>query len=174
MILFLSDHSLGYDAGKQIAATDGKFLPEDEDYDFVEEDRWIDGFEDGCRCSLRFFEHSDNNTFSIFCESGLERTWIADIANEDSIDLTIKIPIPPDELIKAAGYHAVNFNLQETEEVFRIQAPRRFANDTKERKIYYPSEETPLWTIFQYDLEIIKEEAPMESKIDLISKITKK
>ena len=78
-------------------------LPEDEDCDFVEEDRWMDGFEDGCRCSLRFFEHSDNNTFSIFCESGLERTWIADVANEDSIDLTIKIPIPPDELIKAAA-----------------------------------------------------------------------
>lgn len=123
---------------------------------------------------MRFFDHSDEKTFSIFCESGLERTWVAEIADEGSIVLTITIPVPPDELIKAAGYHAVNFNLEETEEVFIIQAPRRFANDTKERKIYYPSEETPLWTIFQYDLEIIKEEAPLESKIDLISKITNK
>lgn len=123
---------------------------------------------------MRFFDHSDEKTFSIFCESGLERTWVAEIVDEDSIVLTITIPVPPDELIKAAGYHAVNFNLEETEEVFIIQAPRRFANDTKERKIYYPSEETPLWTIFQYDLEIIKEEAPLESKIDLISKITNK
>jgi len=164
-----------YDAAKGVANNYGRKL-EDDGYDgyddsIDQEDRWYEGFEDGCRSSLRFFTHADDKTFSIFCESGLEREWRAEIAGEDSVSLTITIPIPPDELVKAAGYQAVQVHLEETEEIFNIEAPRRFANDPKERKIHYPSSEFPFWTIFQYDLEVMKEEAPMEAKIDFLSKL---
>ena len=140
----------------------------------MEEDRWTEGFEDGCRLSLRFFDHADESTYSIFCESGLEREWTSEIVDDQSVELSISIPIPPDELLKSAGYHAATFRLGETNEIFTLTPPRRFANDPNKKKILYPSQETPLWTIFQYDLEKIREEATMQSKIDLISKITNK
>lgn len=121
---------------------------------------------------MRFFHQSDEKTFSLFCESGLKREWQAEIVSEDSVELTVSIPIPSDDLMKTAGYHAINTNFEETNEVFTIQAPRRFANDPKEKIIYFPSVETPLWIIFQYDLEILKDEEPLKAKIDLVSKIT--
>lgn len=81
------------------------------------------------------------------------------------------IPLPPDELIIAAGYHATQIHLDETDEVFTIIAPRRLATNSKERMFYYPSKEAPLWTIFQYNLEVPVEEAPLKSTIDFESKL---
>jgi hypothetical protein len=123
------------------------------------------------RNCLRFFELSNDKTLSIFCESGLKREWEAEIINEDTISLHVTIPLPPDELISSAGHHATQIHLEETDETFTIHSPRRLATNSHERMLYYPSKEAKLWTIFQYDLEIPIEEAPMKVEIDFESKL---
>ena len=85
-----------------------------------------------------------------------------------AIDLTINIPIPPDDLFHKAGYaNAARFShLTDTNETVYIEAPAKLSSENRE-VLYYPNQQTPLWIIFQYAIEKEEQEDLLEVKFDL-------
>ena len=60
------------------------------------------------------------------------------------MSLTIKMPVPDDALFACVNFHASNAAIEETNEYFEIQPPRKVQEETLEFK-YWPSKEFPQW-----------------------------
>jgi hypothetical protein len=90
-----------------------------------------------------------------------------------SLSFTFEIPVPPDELLREAGFHASMAQLHPVIEQFTVDAPKKL--DPQSKKIlFYPRKETPLWTVYKYSFEKeIKDEEPDKIEIDLTSMFTK-
>ena len=82
------------------------------------------------------------------------------------------MPIPPDQLISQAGYHAVQGErLNEIEEEFYFDAPegRRFSvnqDESHQKAYYYPDAMFPQWVFFKFDLEKERKEFVVETNVD--------
>ncbi len=84
------------------------------------------------------------------------------------VDLTLTLPLPKDALFHKAGFsHATKVHLEEVKQSFSLPAPGKLSSKTE--VVHYPSEETPFWIIFKYQLEEeAKQETPVEVKINLM------
>jgi hypothetical protein len=162
------------DDARKISKQDGEALQEDE-ANFIDDSpkEYDEEMEQKMNAKvakiLRYFAHSENDTFALFVETGLNRKISCQLVNENTeIELKVTIPIPPDELIQLAGYHAATMQLEPTEENIHIQAPstRKFSSKNKSI-LKYPSKEAATWIIFKYDLEVEKEEEILEVDVDL-------
>jgi hypothetical protein len=128
---------------------------------------------------LRIFTTSDESSFSIFAEYGMLRKYVATLVADDEIELNIKMPVPPDDLIIKAGYHAVKVQrLEEFDEDYYFQAPagRRFApvqKETNKAPIYYPSNDFPEWVVFKFDLEAELVEFSVAADVDIHENLQK-
>jgi hypothetical protein len=119
---------------------------------------------------LRYFTHTENDDFAVFVECGLDRVIKTLMSTDrESIELTINIPLPPDDLLHSVGFmHASKVIIEETNEIFTIMAPAKLSKHHKHVK-YYPNQETPIWVIFMYKLEKLDEvETPFELKVNLL------
>ena len=167
-------HILGYDDAKDIAREDGMALV-DSEYEEPEiseeeyEERELAGK------YVRYFTMDDEDTFAIVAEAGLNRSFETLVSDDRaSVLLTVRIPIPPDALVQAAGYHAATVSLSNVDETFHIPAPRLIAKkeDGSEKKvIHYPNQQTPLWYIFKFTLSKSFVESPLSVATDLEKKL---
>lgn len=106
-------------------------------------------------------------------EQGIDREVSTLLVNDHKeVELTLKIPLPPDELFHIAGIpHASKIiEIEEVDEVFSFQLPQKV--EPKPKVIYYPNENAPVWVIFVYKFaqEII--EVPVEAnRVNLFDKL---
>ncbi len=109
---------VGYD-DVRIAKEDGVPLISDEEY---ESESTSEKYDDQLivRKILRYFTHRENDDFAVFVECGLNRTIKSMMSNDrESIELTISIPLPPDDLLHSVGFmHASKVSIEETNEIF--------------------------------------------------------
>ena len=117
--------------------------------------------------------HLDKDTFYLFLECCLNRTYtVAPNTEHDALEITVNIPLPPDDLFHKAGLaNASAVVTKKSEEIFTLKTPRQISRHHREI-IHYPNEETRLWIIFKYGLEKpIENEQAVKIKTDLISKL---
>ncbi len=126
---------------------------------------------------LRFFYHTDETTFSLFIECGVERHLEVQVMEDfGGVILKVEIPIPPDELLQLAGYHAVTISLEGINEEFNIPTPKKLKKPLTRKIFQYPSSKLPLWIVYKYDLEEEEEQAtidPDKFDINLVSLLSK-
>jgi hypothetical protein len=121
----------------------------------------------------RFFILSDEDYFAVAVETNLNRK-ITVVPNSDhtSVLLKLNIPVPPDELVQASGFHAVQISLTEVDESFEIPTGKKISG--KSEKIFYPNEKTPLWITFKFEFSKEVEETQLTFDEDLIQKFVGK
>jgi hypothetical protein len=122
---------------------------------------------------FRFFSRTEENLFGLFIEHGLNRNHEVKLMKDhQSLQLTLEIPVPPDDLLKAAKFHATMAQLQPVKEEFMIEAPKKLNPNTK-AKACFPTARTPIWTVYTYSFEEeAKDEEPDRIQIDLTSMLT--
>jgi hypothetical protein len=171
LIIGRQANNLGYSKGKRIAKSSGKELEEEILSDDESSSSTEDVVENLAAKFFRFFTHNERDEFALFVEHGINRVIEALLSpDHHSIDLTVKIPLPPDGLLQAAGFHASTAHLEEVNEVFKIDAPKKL-DSTSKKVIYYPNAEVPIWMVFWYKFVEEKEEAVDKCSIDLSSKL---
>jgi hypothetical protein len=152
----------------KIAAQDGEPLPDSESE--TEEDASDEEHRHYELASkfIRFFTHNDTDFFYFFIECGVKRKFtVRPVFDHTQIEFSIKIPIPEDELFHSVGIqHATEVEVEETEELIYITPPRKLSPKAA-IKSYYPNQETPLYVIYKYEMEIPKEIAEDVVSIDL-------
>lgn len=161
---------VGQDDARSISTADGEALEEKEYYgEELEEDENDNNVETEIAGKyVRFFTHTEGDSFSIFVECGLQRTITETVVAETLVEITVTIPIPPDALLQTAGYHASTSSLQAVKSTFYFDAPRRLLDLTT---LKYPNEKTPLWLIFKYNLEVDKLRETTVVDVDMYSTI---
>jgi hypothetical protein len=128
---------------------------------------------------MRIFTEHDETKFSILAEFGINRRFTAILVADFEVELNVKVPIPPDELIIAAGYHAVGGErLAPLDEEFYFQAPagRRFAvaqGAQNKEAVYFPNPEFPEWVVFTFALERLREEIKVETNVNFRDNLEK-
>lgn len=120
---------------------------------------------------LRIFTQTDDSSFAVFAEYGINRKYTAKLTSDTDVELKVIIPIPPDQLISQAGYHAVQgARLSDVEEEFYFEAPegRRFSVNQDEHKkaTYYPNDLFPQWVYFKFELEKERKEFEVATDVD--------
>jgi hypothetical protein len=119
---------------------------------------------------LRMKTVYEGDTFSIFIESGNEREIeVTPVGDHREIEVSVKMPIMPDELFHFAGYpNATKISTKESQELFYIPVPdmRRVKPEKKAEVLYYPSEQVKLWLIFKYSLEKVEEDVKTKVIVD--------
>lgn len=131
--------------------------------------------------TLRFFNHFKDPFFFLFVECGISQRTISAQAspNHEFIELNIKMPGPPDELIQSV--HANKVLVTDYEGNFKISVPGYISKNPKDKKVrYFPSEETAFWVIYEFRIlqqreedqeEVMKVESDLATKfIDLTKK----
>jgi hypothetical protein len=165
-------NNLGYAKSKKIAKTAGKELEDDillTDEAEEEEDEAENGELNLAGKYFRFFTHSEGENFALFVEHGINREIEATLSpDHHSIDLNVKIPLPPDGLLQAAEFHASTAHLNEVDEIFQIDSPKKLDPTTK-KMIHYPKPNLPVWVIFWYKFAVEKEEVVDKCTVDLSS-----
>lgn len=155
-----SAHSAGRDDLNEIAAEDGITYENEESGEEGGEDE--DAFQpiDVAANFIRVLHQEEEYQFVICIEMGInDRDIHLEIINESTeIELSYRVPRPPDGLFQAAGLHATMAEAQETAEVFYFTPSKRLAGT--HAKLYYPNEETAEWAIFKYDLEKPRKDTP--------------
>ncbi len=175
LLILTESKFLGYDDAAKIAKQDGFPLVDDDDLITSTESQAeeLDNLNEIAGKLVRFFTHSEENKFALFVECGIERVIQAvPTPDHDSIQLTIKIPLPPDDLFHYNGFkHATKISLNETDETFLIPSPRRLS--TKHKKVnYYPNNKVPIWVVFMYEFEEDSEDELQEVKVNLMNSLT--
>jgi hypothetical protein len=129
---------LGKEDLNEIAEEDGLANEDEEEVD--EESFGEEPFEslDVASKFVRVLHQEEANSFVIFIELGVtDREIQLMIVNEHSqIELSYKVPAPPDELFQAAGLHATLVDTEETFEVFYFTPSKRLTGAHEE--LFYP------------------------------------
>jgi hypothetical protein len=145
---------LGYGDAQNIANEDGLGVDGEEEVDSEMSEEMGEDFYAGKY--LRFFSMEDEDFFALTVECGIDRD-ISVTPSDDfgSLQLVVKIPIPPDAVIQQAGYHAARVSLEPVDEEFNIPTPRILSRLKEDKPIvyWYPNEKTPLWVTFKFKLE---------------------
>lgn len=173
----LSYLDLGYDNARNVAekesfAGDVGGVEESEEEEEAEE-------QESAAKYLRLFTESDDQKFSVFAEFGINRKFTAKLVADYEVELNVQLPVPPDELIIAAGYHAVQVDrLDELDEDYYFQAPegRRFSviqGPQSRKPSYFPNEQFPEWVIFTFQLEPKREEVKVSSNVNFRENLLK-
>jgi len=155
-----------YSDAKRIAKEDGKEILDSEDDEELFDEEEENNAE--AKKFIRFFEYTEDNVFTLFVECGINRKITATPTPDHlAIELMVFLPLPPDEMFRFAGFkHTAKMNFEETKETFTIQTPSKIS--TKTEFLTCPNKETPIWIIFKYFLESVKEEKSVEVNIDLL------
>jgi hypothetical protein len=166
---------LGYSEGKKYARQEGiELLQSDEERANDEVSEELDDELIHAAKYFRFFTHTENEEFALFVEHGLNRDHEVQLMqDQQTLSLKVNIPVPPDELLNLAGFHASMASLGPVKEEYTIQSSRKL--DAKSKIIFhYPSLDAPVWTVFKYKHEKEKEtEKPDKIEVDLTSKLLK-
>lgn len=175
--LFISDFSLfltdlkilGQDDLLKIAREEGEALPEEEQ-DYFEEETDTEEERHHYEIAskfMRFFTHNDQDHFWLFVECGVQRTiHVRPVFEHTQLELTIEIPAPSDDLFHFVGIkRASEVAVEATEETIYIEPPRKLSTK-KEVKYFYPNAKTPLFLVFEYEMEIPVLVEEVEVKID--------
>lgn len=160
--------ALGYDEAQDLAnnydgEAEAERIEDDVSSDVMSETEYASKY-------FRFFQLSGlDDYFAIAVECGLER----DIRCEADMDLrrvklNVKLPVPPDAMVQAAGYHAVENTLVGLEEEFYFPTPREISTTHRPETIFYPNPETPLWVIFKFRLAEFVIPEQMKADIHLV------
>lgn len=111
--------------------------------------------------------------FAVIVETNLNRKiTVTPSSDHGSVLLNFQIPIPPDEMIIASGFHAVEVSLSKVDETFTIHTGRKISTTTQ--TIFWPNEETPLWITFKFAYEKETEETSLTYDINLVDKLVGK
>jgi hypothetical protein len=153
---------------KQIADKDDEPLSEDlDDYEEIP-DQDEEHRHELAGKFVSFFTHSDETNFWLFIECGVKRTFtVLPVYDSTYLELSIFIPVPDDDLLHFAGIkHATEVEVEPTDELVYIKLPRKLS-PKKVIKKFWPKQETPLYLIFKYELEIPEEIPEEQVDIDL-------
>lgn len=105
--------------------------------------------------------------FALFVESGVERKVECRVVEDDThIELSVMMPLPPDELLSFAGFKAVAANLSPCNETFLIAAPAKLRKESRSL-MHYPNDSLPLWNVFRYQLEELSYDPGLESEFHM-------
>ncbi len=79
------------------------------------------------------------------------------------------MPIPPDAVVQAAGFHATQVSLAAVNEEFFFETPRLISRlkEDKPQSIYWPNEKTPLWVTFKFKYEEEAKASEISAQIHL-------
>lgn len=171
-ICFSSCLVLGQDDLNRIAAEDGEDLDDDDEEDVESADQSIGEeliFQTAAKF-VRFFTHEVDGHFFVFVDAGIEREiHVVPNVDFDSLLLSIKIPLPDDDLFHHVGIlHATEIRLVPTEETFTIHPSRKVTSE-KPVLMHYPNENRPLFLIWKFNLAKVELPIDSEAKVDISS-----
>jgi hypothetical protein len=114
---------------------------------------------------IRVVTHEEEFKYILAVEVGIaDRNISLQIVNDRTeLELSYRVPAPPDGMFQAAGMHAALASAEPTSEVFYYKPSMQLSG--KHEVIYYPSQDNAEWVIFKYDLEEPRPDTPVVMNI---------
>lgn len=114
---------------------------------------------------IRILSQEEEFVYVIAIEIGVnDRDIRLTIVNENSeIELSYRVPRPPDGLFQACGLHATLVETDETHEILYFRPSKRLTGQYSQ--IMFPSAENPQWVLFKYTLEEPQQSVPVSMNL---------